>query len=304
MLDGRELYRFGVRGKAYYDAPDQVDAERLFTEAVGKNVPHEFISVRRWVARNVVAEKYRHGQVFLAGDAAHLNHPAAGLGLNTGLGDAVDLSWKLAATLSGWGGSGLLDSYEIERRRVGVRNVGHAGTSHAGDIEQEPHPAIAEETAEGTRARQELGDAIMRAQTQKFITDGLALGYRYDPSPICWPEDAAAPAETVEQYQPSTYPGSRAPHAWLAEGRSTIDLYGRDFMLLRFGEAPDVSAIVQAFAQRRVPLTVMSIADPAIAALYEQPLVLVRPDGHVAWRAHSAPADPLALADRVRGALS
>ena len=102
-LNGRDLYRFGVRGKAYYDAPEQVDAERLFNEVVGKPVPHEIISVRRWAARNVVADRYRAGRIFLAGDAAHLNHPAAGLGLNTGLGDAIDLGWKLAAVHHGMG---------------------------------------------------------------------------------------------------------------------------------------------------------------------------------------------------------
>src|SRR5262249_24517032 len=115
MLDGRELYRFGLRGKAFYDEPDKIDAERLFTEVVGRQVPHEFISVRRWTARNVVSDVYQVGRIFLAGDAAHLNHPASGLGLNTGLGDVVDLGWKLGATLAGWGGSGLLDAYETER---------------------------------------------------------------------------------------------------------------------------------------------------------------------------------------------
>ena len=105
-LDGRELYRFGLRGKEFYDDPDKVDVERLFEEVVGKQIPHEIISVRRWTARNVVADRYQVGAVFLAGDAAHLNHPASGLGLNTGLGDAVDLGWKLEAALAGWGGRG------------------------------------------------------------------------------------------------------------------------------------------------------------------------------------------------------
>src|SRR5262249_4074089 len=302
ILDGRELYRFGVRGKEFYDDPQQVDAERLFREVVGKRVPHEFISVRRWIARNVVADKYCVGRVFFAGDAAHLNHPSSGLGLNTGFGDAVDLGWKLEATLAGWGGGALLDSYEIERRPVGVRNVGHADASHANDRQQEPHLDIAEDTPAAARKRRELGDAIVAAQTKKFITDGLALVYRDDPSPISWRENTPAPPLTVADYHPTAFTGGRAPHAWLADSRSIIDLFGRGFVLLRSESGVDDAALTQAFIRRGVPLTVKAIADPAIGALYERRLVLVRPDGHVAWRSDALPSDPLALADRVRGA--
>jgi 2-polyprenyl-6-methoxyphenol hydroxylase-like FAD-dependent oxidoreductase len=302
ILDGRELYRFGLAGKSFFDAPTAVDADRLFEEVVGKPVPHEVISIRRWTARNVVADRYRVGRVFLAGDAAHLNHPASGLGLNTGLGDAVDLAWKLEATLAGWGGSGLLDAYATERHPVGVRNVGHASMTYDTDRTQTPHPEIARDTAAGAQARRAMGEAIVRTQTRKFITDGIALGYRYDPSPICWPDLEPAPPLTISEYHPTSYPGSRAPHAWLSTGHSTIDAFGRGFVLLRFGgDAPDPAAIERACAARRVPLAILPIVDPAIGALYERRLVLVRPDGHVAWRADAPPADPVALVDRVRG---
>jgi 2-polyprenyl-6-methoxyphenol hydroxylase-like FAD-dependent oxidoreductase len=302
-LDGRELYRFGLRGKEFYEDPDKVDVERLFEEVVGKPIPHEIISVRRWTARNVVADRYQVGAIFLAGDAAHLNHPASGLGLNTGLGDAVDLGWKLEGALAGWGGAGLLPSYEIERRPVGKRNVGHADLSHANDRNQNPDPAIADDSPQGARARREMGEAIVQAQTRKFVTDGIALGYRYEPSPICWPDGSLAPPDSVSEYHPTTRPGSRAPHAWLGDDRSIIDMFGRGFTLLRFGEtAPDAQSVAQGFARRRVPLTVTTIMDSAIGQLYERRLVLVRPDGHVAWRSDDLPADPLALADRVRGA--
>jgi 2-polyprenyl-6-methoxyphenol hydroxylase-like FAD-dependent oxidoreductase len=302
ILDGRELYRFGISGKAYFDAPEAVDADRLFEEVVGKPVPHEVLSIRRWTARNVVADRYRAGRVFLAGDAAHLNHPASGLGLNTGLGDAVDLAWKLAATLAGWAGGGLLDSYEIERHPVGVRNVGHASMTFDTDRTQSPHPEIAMDTAAGAEARRRMGEAIVRTQTRKFITDGLALGYRYDPSPICWPDGEPAPPLTISEYHPNSYPGGRAPHAWLADGRSTIDAFGGGFTLLRLGsDAPAPEPMVGAFGERRVPLDILSLADPAIHALYQRRLVLVRPDGHVAWRSDALPANPRALVDRVRG---
>lgn len=302
-LDGRELYRLGVTGKQYYDAPDQVDAEGFFQEVVGKDVPHEIVSVRRWMARNVVADRYKHGRIFLAGDAAHLNHPAAGLGLNTGLGDAVDLGWKLSATLVGWGGARLLDSYESERRPVGIRNISHASDSHNNERQQPTHPEIAMDTAAGAEARRKMGEELVRVQTRRVITDGLALGYQYEQSPIVCGNGAAPSPSSTFEYRPTTMPGSRAPHAWLSDRRSTIDLFGHGFTLLRFGEATAVPAAMErAFAERGVPLNTVGIVDPAIAALYERPLVLVRPDGHVAWRGEEEPSDPLAVVDQVRGA--
>jgi 2-polyprenyl-6-methoxyphenol hydroxylase-like FAD-dependent oxidoreductase len=302
-LDGRELYRLGLTGKQYYDAPDQVDAEGFFREAVGKDVPHEILSVRRWMARNVVADRYGRGRIFLAGDAAHLNHPAAGLGLNTGLGDAVDLGWKLSATLAGWGGEQLLDSYEPERRPVGIRNIGHAGLSHNSERQQPTHPEIAMDTPAGAEARRKMGEDLVRIQTRRVITDGLALGYQYTPSPIVCGDGVTPPSSSTVEYHPTTLPGGRAPHAWLADRRSTLDLFGNGFTLLRLGPgAPQPVTTERAFAERGVPLNSISVTDPAIAALYERPLVLVRPDGHVAWRGDQEPADPLVVVDRVRGA--
>ena len=302
LLDGKELYRFGVRGKEFYDAPDKVDVETLLNEAIGKRVPHEFISVRRWLGRDVVADSYGTARIFLAGDAAHLNNPSGGFGLNTGLGDAVDLGWKLDAMLAGWGGAGLLPSYAIERRPVAVRNVRQAARSHGNDRDRVSHPAISADTPEGARERREMGEDIVRVQTSQFITDGTALGYRYENSPIISPDGTPEPPDPVREYHPTARPGSRAPHAWLADGRSTVDLFGRGFALLRFGAAPDSAGLERAFAARGVPLSVAAIADPAIAALYERKLVLVRPDGHVAWRDDRLPEDPASLADRARGA--
>jgi 2-polyprenyl-6-methoxyphenol hydroxylase-like FAD-dependent oxidoreductase len=301
-LDGRALYRLGISGKQYYDAQEQVDAEALFREAIGKDVPHQILSVRRWTARNVIADRYQHGRIFLAGDAAHLNHPAAGLGLNTGLGDAVDLGWKLSAVLAGWGGPRLLDSYEPERRPVGIRNIAHADISHTNERKQPTHPEIALDTPAGAQARRKMGEELVCIQTERVITDGLALGYQYASSPIvCGDGAAPAPTSTVE-YHPTTFPGSRAPHAWLSDGRSTLDLFGNGFTLLRLGPgAPEPFAMERTFAERSVPLTTVSIANPAIATLYERPLVLVRPDGHVAWRNDEAPADPIAIVDHVSG---
>ena len=303
LLDGRELYRFAVTGKEFYDEPDKADLEALFAAAVGTEVPHAFLSVRRWSARDVVADRYGTDRIFLAGDAAHLNNPSGGFGLNTGLGDVVDLGWKLEAVVRGWGGTGLLPSYAIERRPVAARNVGAAARARSDDRDRRSHKEIAADTADGRRARKAMGEQIVKSQTSKYISDGIALGYRYEGSPICWPDGTQASPDSAEVYRPSARPGGRAPHAWLGAGRSIIDLYGKGFALLRFGDdGAATDRIAAAFAARNVPLVVHSIADPAIHALYERELVLVRPDGHVAWRGDQPPPDPGALADRVRGA--
>ena len=203
------------------------------------------------------------GAIFLAGDAAHLNHPAAGLGLNTGLGDA-DRSRLEARGRACTAGAALPCSTATRSSaaRSAIRNVGHADESHANDREQQPGLAIADDTPEGARARQALADAIVPSQTRKVITDGLALGYRYDPSPIVWPDGTPAPEDTVTDYHPTARPGSRAPHAFISPGRSTIDLFGKGFVLMRLGRAPDVSPIERAFAQRGVPLRVETVDQP------------------------------------------
>jgi len=303
MIDGKELYRFAISGKEYYDDPQAVDVTKHFNEVAGPEIPREILSVIRWSACDIVADKYRVGRVFLAGDAAHQNHPSGGFGLNTGMGDIDDLGWKLAAMIEGWGGGALLDSYEIERRPVGLRNINQAYTGHADNRDRPSHPDIAKDTPEGAAARTRMKEQILASQPAMVLTDGVALGYRYDPSPIVWPDGTPPTEDTVSLYLPTARPGSRAPHAWISEGCSTLDLFGRGFVLLRFDGAPATGAIEQGFAARQVPLETVAIANPEIAQLYERKLVLVRPDGHAAWRSDAAPQDPIALADRVRGAL-
>jgi hypothetical protein len=275
----------------------------LLREVVGETAPFEVISVGRWTARNVVADRYQVGRVFFAGDAAHLNHPASGLGLNTGLGDATNIGWKLAAHVQGWGGAGLLASYEAERRPIAVRNVGHAERMNKNDRGQKPPAFIGADTPEGAAARKEMGERIFESLKQKFVTTGLALGYRYADSPICALDAYDPPAESVTEYAPGTYPGVRAPHAWLSEERSTLDLFGPGFTLVCFaGESAMSRDIEAAFAERGAPLSVATIEDPAIRRLYARAYVLVRPDGHVAWRGDAAPENPQSLVDLVRGA--
>ena len=220
LLDGRALWRFGVTGKEFYDDPEGVDANQLFDAVAGAATPREIISIRRWSARDVVADQYRVGRVFLAGDAAHLNHPDGGFGLNTGLGDVADLGWKLSASLQGWGGAGLLNSYAGERRPVGVRNVRQAEENLQIKRRRPPEPAIADDTAEGAAARGRMREAILRDSLRNYVTDGTALGYRYDPSPLCW--DDGSPERGYQYRIPAIEPAWFARAACLAR-RWTLD---------------------------------------------------------------------------------
>jgi hypothetical protein len=280
-----------------------VDVQGIVKEVIGPDIPCEIISVLPWTQRSIVADRWQRGPIFLAGDAVHQHGPSGGFGMNTGLGDAVDLGWKLAAALEGWGGTGLLDSYERERRPVAKRVVDEV-RENQGDVWDEADLAIITEPGpRGDAARRHIGDEIVRRRTRVYISDGIALGYRYDPSPIIAPDGTPAPRDSVTDYVQTSRPGSRAPHAWLAEGRSTIDLFGKGFVLLAFGgAASEGEALVAAARRRAMPLTVAAVDDEAIAKLYERRLVLVRPDGMVAWRGDAPPADPQALVDLVRGA--
>ena len=138
--------------------------------------------------------------------------------------------------------------------------------------------------------------------TQEWHSHGVGLGYRYEGSPVIVPDGTPEPADDPTLYVQTARPGHRAPHAWIRNGFSTLDLFGRGFVLLRFRGGPDASALALAAGARGMPLTVETIDDPVIAALYEQPLVLVRPDGMVAWRGDTLPADVDRLLDTVRGA--
>lgn len=279
------------------------EIEDNIRRAVGIDFPFEVLSVTNWKRRELVATRYSEGRVFLAGDSAHVMSPTGGFGMNTGIGDAVDLSWKLQALLAGWGGDALAAAYTTERRPVAERNASISSANLARMLSPGSNPDLCEPTPQGDAVRRQLGTDFAAAMSHEWHTIGIHLGYRYDDSPIVVPDGTpAAPMETAV-YHPTARPGARAPHAWLPDGRSTLDLFGNGYVLLCFGGASPVTAkIERAAAQRGVPLTTVCIDDDAIAALYERRYVLVRPDGHVAWRSNDEPSYALALIDRIRGA--
>jgi 2-polyprenyl-6-methoxyphenol hydroxylase-like FAD-dependent oxidoreductase len=173
------------------DHPSQVDRESYFRRAVGRSLDVDWVGVSIWTRRGVVAERYSDGPVYLLGDAVHQLSPTGALGMNTGIGDAVDLGWKLAALYEGWGGGDLLASYDAERRPVGARNVSMTtGFFQSHDSFAHPMESIEDATPDGVAFRKELGEKLVRDVARMFRTLGLELGYRYDPSPICVPDDS------------------------------------------------------------------------------------------------------------------
>jgi 2-polyprenyl-6-methoxyphenol hydroxylase-like FAD-dependent oxidoreductase len=284
--------------------PETVDREGYLRRALGCELEVEWLGISIWTRRSAVAESYKRGRVLLAGDCVHQLSPTGALGMNTGIGDAVDLGWKLAAVLQGWGGERLLASYDGERRPIGWRNVGMAAEfylAHEGFVGG--MAAIEEDSAVGAQLRQRVGETLVRSIGAMFRTLGMQIGYRYEDSPICVRDGTPPHADDPETFTPSTRPGSRAPHVWLADGRSILDLYGRGFVLLRLGaDVPDAQAFEAAAAARRVPFDTVALPDREMVDLYEYPLVLVRPDGHVAWRGTTMPRDAAAIIDTARGA--
>jgi 2-polyprenyl-6-methoxyphenol hydroxylase-like FAD-dependent oxidoreductase len=304
-INGRDQWRFSIiRGPQQRELTRE-EIHAAIRRAAGLDFDYEILTVLPWVRRELVADHYRNGRCFILGDAAHAMSPTGGFGMNTGIGDAVDLSWKLAAVLAGWGGPALLDSYESERRPVGARNVAEASRNLARMLSPRPDATLLDATPDGARARERLGREFSELMRHEWFTLGMHLGYRYEESPICWPDGTDAPPDEPGTYVPTARPGHRAPHAWLADGRATLDLFGRAFTLIGLGAgASEAAPILSAAGARKVPMQFVPLDEPHLLGLYARKLVLVRPDGHVAWRADRAPADPLALIDRVRGAAS
>jgi 2-polyprenyl-6-methoxyphenol hydroxylase-like FAD-dependent oxidoreductase len=302
-INGRDEWRFSIIGGAEQREYTKPEIEAAIRRAVGRDFEFEILSVMPWTRRELVADDYRNGRGFIAGDAAHVMSPTGGFGMNTGIQDVVDLSWKLAAVLEGWGEDGLLDSYTVERQPIATRNVTEASGNLRRMLSVPPHPDLLDDTPQGAATREKVGRDFTETMRREWFTLGAHLGYRYEGSPVCWPDGSAEPPDDLRAYVPTARPGHRAPHAYMADGRSALDLFGRGFALLGFGaDDAEAAPLLQAANQRKVPITFTAIAEPQIAALYERRFVLVRPDGHVAWRDDRIPADPLRIIDVVRGA--
>tara|TARA_R110000868_G_scaffold32394_3_gene117790 strand:- start:5453 stop:7150 length:1698 start_codon:yes stop_codon:yes gene_type:complete len=280
----------------------EIDAKALFQRTVGADVDAEVVSVQEWWAGlALVTEHYRDGRVFLAGDSVHLFTPSGGFGFNTGIDDAANLAWKLAAVCQGWADAALLDSYEAERRPIGIRNTTESGLLAEQIALLEIPPHIEDPTPEGDAERAAFTIELDKFR-EEFASLGIQLGARYDGSPVIIGDGATPPPDDPKKYTPSAVPGGRAPHYWIDGRDSLFDTFGPGFTLLRLGATPpDTGDFAAAAAARGIPFKIVDVAEPGILDLYERPLALIRPDQHVAWRGDTAPADAGAMLDTLTG---
>ena len=302
-VNGVDLWRFTLLG-----SEDKLDLARLdmrkeINRALGRDdIPYEVMRVVPWRRAQTHAVRYRDGRVLLAGDACHTTSPTGGHGLNTGIGDVASVGWMLDAVMSGWGGRHLLDAYEIERRPVAIRNLGNSTENYEVWLDHTGYERVFDEGPDGNSSRRAIGARLAAALKQEWHSLGIGMAYNYYCSPIVYPDGSKAPPDEPSTYIQTSRPGHRAPHAWLPDGHSTLDLFGHGFTLLILGSnPPDTAAFEQAALRIGFPLTAHALPQPDIAALYVRKMVLVRPDGMVAWRGDSLPADVDELLDIVRG---
>jgi hypothetical protein len=281
------------------------DPVEMLRKATGLPLEPEVLSSGDWAAHELIASRYSDRRVFLVGDACHLHPPYGGYGMNLGIGDAVDLGWKMAAVLQGWGGEHLLGSYEAERRPVHLRFIQEAMINYATASERLASEELERAGDEGDTLRAAAGLRIAAIKQREFRTLGVVLGYHYTDSPIIVADGSSPPPEHYSDYSPSAHPGCRAPHAWLDSGESLYDHFGPGYTLLvTEGDPRHVDAFVKAAGDIGMPLTVVALQTAGLRELYGASLALIRPDQHVAWRGNELPADPRALLDSVRGAQS
>jgi len=301
-LDGLGEFIFNSRLKTAEEQPDTARIVRAFLASVGADLEVEVIGHSTWVAgRALVADKYGAGRVLLAGDSVHLFTPAGGFGMNTGIDDVANLGWKLAAVVQGWGGHGLLESYEAERRPIALRNTAAARRLGVGVSGTPVDAAIEEDSSAGAAARRKAG-AYLSNFAPEFDSLGVQLGAHYRHSPVILSDGTVPPSDDPDRYVPSACPGGRAPHLWLSNGASLFDHFGPGFTFLCLREGQeDARIIASAAAKRGVPLKAIELRMREARDLYERDLVLIRPDQHVAWRGNHLPENCDALIARLTG---
>jgi 2-polyprenyl-6-methoxyphenol hydroxylase-like FAD-dependent oxidoreductase len=300
-LDGRALWRVTY---PLQDGEEPTPPEVAATVSAGIGRADVEVTVhdtRSWTGNTIVASTFRTGRIFLAGDAAHQMWPSGGHGMNTGIGDVANLGWKLALALRTATGPSLLDSYEAERKPIALRNTSRAAHNYAADLALTTSEDLDDTGERGVAARGRAARQVVTTRETEWRSVGVQLGFRYIDSPIIWYDTVAEPpSDDASRYMPVIRPGHRAPHAWLDHGSSTIDLFRLDHVLLRLDTALSVDGWVDQFASWGAQLDVIDLDDTAKRAYAGAALVLVRPDGMIAWHG-PADADAARIAAVVLG---
>jgi 2-polyprenyl-6-methoxyphenol hydroxylase-like FAD-dependent oxidoreductase len=302
-LDRDDKWFFMPTKVAEHKQRADFETPELIHSATGIDLPYQILSSDEWTASRLIAERYRDRRVLLAGDACHLHPPFGGYGMNMGIADGVDLGWKIAALLQGWGGPALLDSYESERRPVHDFVMDEAIANHALLGNQLWQDGLEDNSAAGADLRDAIGARIRTAKIREFDTLGVVLGYRYQASPLIVDDGSTPPPRDFRNYVPSAHPGCRAPHVWLADGSALYDHFGQGFTLLISGQATqaDLGRAREQASAAGIPLTIIQPDEPAIADLYQARYSLIRPDQHVAWRGNDWPDQAAGILEQVAG---
>jgi 2-polyprenyl-6-methoxyphenol hydroxylase-like FAD-dependent oxidoreductase len=304
-IDGNELWLVHCRVKPHETDFALIDRDRAIRDVLGvdDDFQYELLGKEDWIARRLVADRMRKGRIFLCGDSAHIWIPVAGYGMNCGIADATGLTWMLAAVLKGWAPPSILDAFERERHPITEqvsRFVAELGVQLV-RRRNEPPAGIEADGPDGDAVRARFGEEMFAMNVGQYCCGGLNFGYFYDDSPLIFYDGAQHPPYSMASFTPSTVPGCRLPHAWLGDGRSIYDALGRDYTLLRFDPALDVTGLIDAAAAAGFPLAVVDADTPQATELYDYPLLMVRPDGHVAWRGYEFDPEPADMIARLRG---
>ncbi len=302
-VDGRGEFAFHAAVHPHETPEDwtHADARRIFAEASGMDIPFEVLSTGVWIAgHSLVAERYQRGRVFIAGDAAHLFTPTGGLGYNTAVGDAVNLGWKLGAVVKGQAQPSLLDSYEQERRPIGLRNTAYAREFADSVGLFEVTAELEDEGAAGDALRAQASEVLGAHVRREFNIPGVTFGERVDASPIVFGDPARAPSDQANAYHPSTEPGGRLPHRWLNGERSLYDLLGFEWTVLAPTDAAaEAERLAAAGRAAGLTVTVLPLGADDVGDLLADGLLLVRPDQVIAWRGADVPGNAAAVWARV-----
>lgn len=277
-------------------APDEAiaaDPVALMRSQLGVSLATpEVLGITQWDDSLAVAQEYGRGPAFLVGEAAHRFDPL-GDTIDTSISDAVDLGWKLAAVLRGWGGPALLASYERERRPRAL--MARELVARA----LESRERFGRLAAAG--ASREFLAGVLRGELHQFDSSEVELGNRYASSPVVCPEPDASPGRLEQPTTPFARPGGRAPAIRLSDGSQLLDRFGPEFTLVDLTDDQSGRPLVTAACRRGVPMTHLPLGDAAVLARWGRRLALVRPDHHIVWHDGAPPADWDAILNVVTG---